>query len=58
MNRMATQRQLLESRYNLEPRFDPAARMSRGKPLVVGPTARLPSEVDWEALAAMALIEL
>jgi hypothetical protein len=39
---MARQRKLLESRYNFKPRFDPVARMSRGKPLVVGPTARLP----------------
>ena len=39
---MATQRKLLESRYNLEPKLDPNAKMSRGKPLAVGPTARLP----------------
>jgi cytochrome c peroxidase len=50
---MATQRKLLEARYNLEPRLDPVARMSRGKPLVVGPTARLPQGTTWEALAAM-----
>jgi cytochrome c peroxidase len=47
------QRKLLESRYNLEPRLDPAARMSRGKPLVVGPTARLAEGLTWEALAAL-----
>jgi len=29
---MATQRQLLESRYRLAPRLDPSAKMSRGKP--------------------------
>ncbi len=34
------QKKLLESRYILEPRLDPAATMSRGKPLVVGPTVR------------------
>ena len=39
---LARQKKLLESRYNLEPRLDPKATMSRGKPLVVGPTARLP----------------
>jgi cytochrome c peroxidase len=50
---MATQRQLLESRYNLEPKLDPVVRMSRGKPLVVGPTARLPKGVNWDKLAAM-----
>jgi hypothetical protein len=36
----ARQRQLLESRYNLEPKLDPEAKMSRGKPLPVEPTAR------------------
>jgi cytochrome c peroxidase len=50
---MATQRKLLENRYHLKPRLDPVARMSRGKPLVVGPTARLPKGMDWETLAAM-----
>ena len=38
---MAAQRKLLESRYNLTPQLDPEAKMSRGKPLPVGPTARL-----------------
>ncbi len=52
-NVLARQRKLLESRYNLEPRLDPTATMSRGKPLVVGPTARLPPGMDWEALAAL-----
>ncbi len=55
---MATQRKLLESRYNLEPRLDPMAKMSRGKPLVVGPTARLPKGMDWETLAAMSPAEI
>jgi cytochrome c peroxidase len=55
---MATQRELLESRYNLEPKLDPVARMSRGKPLVVGPTARLPRGMDWETLAAMSPAEI
>jgi cytochrome c peroxidase len=50
---MEMQRKLLESRYNLEPRFDPTVKMSRGKPLCVGPTARLPQGMDWDALAAM-----
>jgi hypothetical protein len=34
----ATQRRLLESRYNLEPKLDPVVTMSRGKPIAVGPT--------------------
>src|ERR1700722_7466766 len=50
---MATQRRLLESRYNLEPRLDPVVTMSRGKPLAVGPTAKLPAGITWEALAAL-----
>jgi cytochrome c peroxidase len=50
---MATQRALLQSRYILEPRLDPVAKMSRGKPLVVGPTARLPQGLDWATLGAM-----
>src|ERR1700749_4027804 len=48
---MATQHRLLESRYNLEPRLDPVVTMSRGKPLAVGPTAKLPAGVTWEGLA-------
>ena len=50
---MATQRKLLDSRYVLEPKLDPEATMSRGKPLVVGPTARLPEGTDWDTLASM-----
>jgi cytochrome c peroxidase len=50
-NVMDTQRKLLESRYNLTPRLDPEAKMFRGKPLAVGPTAKLPEGVDWETLA-------
>jgi hypothetical protein len=49
---MATQRKLLESRYRLEPKFDPVATMSRGKPLPVGPTAKLPQGSDWTTLGA------
>ena len=48
---MAAQRKLLESRYNLEPKLDPEAKMSRGKPLAVGPTARLAEGMTWEKLA-------
>ena len=50
---MAAQRQLLERRYDLTPRFDPQHTMSRGKPLPVGPTARLAPGTTWEALAGM-----
>src|SRR4029453_13321361 len=37
---MKAQRALLESRFNLVPKLDPEAKMSRGKPLSVGPTAK------------------
>lgn len=47
------QRALLESRYDLTPRLDREARMSRGKPLAVGPTARLAQGASWDSLAAM-----
>jgi cytochrome c peroxidase len=53
-----TQQKLLETRYNLTPRLDPVAKMSRGKPLAVGPTARLPKGMDWEALAALSPTEI
>ena len=55
---MARQRTLLESRYDLDPKLDPQTTMSRGKPLVVGPTARLPKGMDWETLAAMSPVEV
>jgi cytochrome c peroxidase len=54
----ATQRKLLEARYDLAPRLDPVAKMSRGKPLPVGPTARLPIGMTWEKLAAMSAEEI
>ena len=50
---LADQRKLLESRYNLTPRPDPAVKMTRGKPVLVGPTARLAQGATWESLAAM-----
>jgi hypothetical protein len=55
---MAAQRELLERRYNLDPKLDPEAKMSRGKPLVVGPTARLPNGVSWERVAALSPEEI
>jgi cytochrome c peroxidase len=50
---MADQRKLLEARYDLTPKLDPEARMSRGKPLAVGPTARLARGLDWDRLGQM-----
>jgi len=49
---MQAQRQLLESRYNLQARLDPQIKMARGKPLAVGPTARLKG-ITWAQLAEM-----
>ena len=48
---METQKQLLEKRYDLTPRFDPTYKMSRGKPIPVGPTARLRAGMTWDSLA-------
>ena len=55
---METQRQLLARRYDLTPHLDPEAKMSRGKPLCVGPTARLADGMTWEKLAAMKPAEM
>jgi cytochrome c peroxidase len=50
---MAAQRKLLESRYNLEPRLDSNSRMSRGKPVPMGPTARLQPGLNWAQLGEL-----
>jgi cytochrome c peroxidase len=50
---MARQEKLLEERYDLKPRTDKSVTMSRGKPIAVGPTAKLPSGLTWEKLAGM-----
>lgn len=55
---MADQKKLLESRYDLQAKLDPEAKMSRGKPLVVGPTARLGGGLDWAALGALSAAEI
>ncbi len=50
---MARQTELLGARYDLTSRPDPNVRMSRGKPVQVGPATKLPPEMTWEKLAAM-----
>ena len=55
---METQRRLLALRYDLNPHLSSEVRMSRGKPIAVGPTARLPQGTTWERLAAMTPQEL
>jgi cytochrome c peroxidase len=52
-NVMAAQRKLLESRYILEPKLDPAVKMARGKPVPVGPTARLQGGMTWDQIAGL-----
>ncbi|MBV9958491.1 MAG: cytochrome B6 [Acidobacteria bacterium] len=55
---MAAARRLLEERYNLTPRLDPTVKMTRGKPIPVGPTARLKKGVTWEQLGRMSPDEI
>jgi len=50
---MDGQRALLAKRYNLTPKRDGQAKMSRGKPLCVGPTARLAEGLTWDKLGGM-----
>jgi len=50
---MADHRKLLGSRNDLTPKLDKHAKMSRGKPLCVGPTARLAEGMTWDKLASM-----
>jgi len=44
---------ILEERYDLTPRTTKEVTMSRGKPIPVGPTARLKKGITWESLAQM-----
>lgn len=55
---MAAQKKLLESRYNLAPKVDENVRMTRGKPLAVGPTAKLKGGKTWDALGQMSPEEI
>src|SRR5437016_4006121 len=50
---MARQQKVLEERYDLTPHPDANVKMTRGKPIQVGPTARLPEGTTWDKLAAM-----
>jgi cytochrome c peroxidase len=55
---MARQKRLLEERYDLTNRPDPSLTMSRGKPIPVGPTARLAAGTTWDQLARMSPAEI
>ena len=48
------QRKLLEERYDLSPRFVPGVTMTRGKPIPMGPTAKLKGGTTFEQLMNMA----
>jgi len=50
---MDAHRKLLEARYDLTPKADPNTKMSRGKPVPMGPTAKLAQGLTWEQLASM-----
>ncbi len=50
---MEAQRKLLEGRYDLTPKFHDNVKMSRGKPIAKGPTARLKDGLNWDKLASM-----
>jgi len=54
----ARQKKLLEERYDLSVRVDPEVKMTRGKSIPVGPTAKLPEDMTWEKLAAMSPEEI
>jgi cytochrome c peroxidase len=49
----AAAQKLLEQRYDLSRHVDESVRMTRGKPIPVGPTARLKGGVTWEQLGNM-----
>ena len=49
----ADQRKLLEGRYDLTPKPDPNITMARGKPICVGPTARLGEGVTFDSLTGL-----
>jgi len=50
---MAAHQRLLEERYDLSRRVDESVRMTRGKPIPVGPTAKLKVGLTWDRLGQM-----
>ena len=50
---MAESQRLLEARYDLSRRVDETVKMTRGKPIPVGPTAKLKAGTTWEQLGQM-----
>jgi cytochrome c peroxidase len=50
---MARQRKLLEERYDLAVPVEDKVKMSRGKPIPVGPATKLPDGMTWDKLAEL-----
>jgi cytochrome c peroxidase len=50
---MDAHRKFLEARYDLTPKHDANVKMARGKPICVGPTAKLANGMTWEKLGGM-----
>jgi cytochrome c peroxidase len=55
---IARQKALLEERYDLSVRTDPQVKMSRGKPIPVGPATKLSAGTTWEELARLSPEEI
>lgn len=55
---LARQKELLETRYDLTSRPDGKVSMTRGKPIQVGPTAKLTDGMTWDKLAEMSPEEI
>jgi len=55
---MSAAKRLLEERYDLTTRVDSDTKMTRGKPVPVGPTARLKGGVTWDQLGRMSPDEI
>ena len=55
---MTRQKALLEERYDLTRKVHDSCTMTRGKPIPVGPTARLPEGMTWEELAKLSPEEI
>jgi cytochrome c peroxidase len=54
----AAAQRLLEERYDLRRRVDNSVKMSRGKPIPVGPTAKLKDGLTWDQLGRMSPDEI
>ena len=52
------QKKLLDERYDLAVRVDAQVKMTRGKPIPVGPATRLPKGTTWEKLATLGADEI